>query len=682
METAHDFLTNLALVLCVAGVTTLIFQRLHQPVVFGYLLAGLIIGPHTAVPLVANEDITRTLAETGVILLMFSLGLEFRLRKLVQVGPTAGIIGLVQCVGMVWLGYAVGRLLGWTTIESIYAGCIIAISSTTIIIKAFAEQSIRARYTRLVFGILIVEDLIAIFMLTLLTAVSAGQGVTAGTIGATALGLGLFLAALIGIGILLVPRLIRAVLKLENPETTLVTTVGICFACALLALEFGYSVALGAFIGGSLVAESGHSKALEHLVQPVRDMFGAIFFVAVGMLIEPRLIAQNIGPVLLLTAAVIVGKVSFVTLGAFATGQGVKTSVQSGMSLAQIGEFSFIIAALGLSLNATRDFLYPVAVAVSALTTLTTPLLIKHSSPVASWVDRKLPRALQTYVALYGSWIDRLRLIPEAHAHQKRERRILLLALDWLLLLALVVGTAIKLDAWTARLVQLANLAPVAAHWLIVAIAALAAAPLCLGILRITRSLSHDLAAHALPEQPSGQVDLAAAPRNAFEVTIQLLMVLIIGGLTVIITQPFIPPFRSTAIFALVMVALGLALWRSASNLQGHTRAGAEIFALALSRQMTDDEDVEGAVDMAKLKTALPGLGEPVAVRIGADSKVIGRSLRQLDLRGSTGAMVLAIVRADGTEVVLPDGHEQISAGDTLFIAGAQRAVSAARTLL
>ena len=682
METAHDFLTNLALVLCVAGVTTLIFQRLHQPVVFGYLLAGLIIGPHTAVPLVANEDITLTLAETGVILLMFSLGLEFRLRKLVQVGPTAGIIGLVQCVGMVWLGYAVGRLLGWTTIESIYAGCIIAISSTTIIIKAFAEQSIRARYTRLVFGILIVEDLIAIFMLTLLTAVSAGQGVTAGTIGATALGLGLFLAALIGIGILLVPRLIRAVLKLENPETTLVTTVGICFACALLALEFGYSVALGAFIGGSLVAESGHSKALEHLVQPVRDMFGAIFFVAVGMLIEPRLIAQNIGPVLLLTAAVIVGKVGFVALGAFATGQGVKTSVQSGMSLAQIGEFSFIIAALGLSLNATRDFLYPVAVAVSALTTLTTPLLIKHSSPVASWVDRKLPRALQTYVALYGSWIDRLRLIPEAHVHQKRERRILLLALDWLLLLALVVGTAIKLDTWTARLAQLANLAPVAAHWLIVAIAALAGAPLCLGILRITRSLSHDLAAHALPEQPSGQVDLAAAPRNAFEVTIQLLMVLIIGGLTVIITQPFIPPFRSTAIFALVMVALGLALWRSASNLQGHTRAGAEIFALALSRQMTDDEDVEGAVDMAKLKTALPGLGEPVAVRIGADSKVIGRSLRQLDLRGSTGAMVLAIVRADGTEVVLPDGHEQISAGDTLFIAGAQRAVSAARTLL
>jgi CPA2 family monovalent cation:H+ antiporter-2 len=226
-----------------------------------------------------------------------------------------------------------------------------------------------------VFGILIVEDLIAIFLLTVLTAISRG-GITSGEIAATAFDLALFLIVSIGAGLLIVPRLIRLLVSLDRPETLLVTSMGICFGFALLASKFGYSVALGAFLAGTLAAESGHGKALEHLVQPVTDIFGAIFFVAVGMLINPQLILDNIGAVALLVGVVIVGKVLFVAIGAFATGQGVRTSVQSGMSLAQIGEFSFIIATLGLASGAIRDFLYPVAVAVSAITTLTTPILI------------------------------------------------------------------------------------------------------------------------------------------------------------------------------------------------------------------------------------------------------------------------------------------------------------------
>jgi CPA2 family monovalent cation:H+ antiporter-2 len=682
MAVAHEFLTNLALVLCVAGLTTLIFQRLRQPVVFGYLLAGLIIGPHTSVPLVADEEITHTLAELGVILLMFSLGLEFTLRKLIKVGPTAGVIGVFQSTAMVWLGYLAGRLLGWTSIESIYTGALVAISSTTIIMKAFAEQNVRERYTRLVFGILIVEDLIAIFLLTLLTAISSAGGITAQTITGTAINLALFLAVLISVGLLIVPRLTRAVVALNRNETTLVTSIGICFACALIAVKFGYSVALGAFIAGSLVAESGHAKVIEKLVQPVTDMFGAIFFVAVGMLIDLDLVIENLGAVALLTLVVLVGKVFFVTIGAFATGQGISNSVKSGMSLAQIGEFSFIIATLGLSLGAIGTFLYPVAVAVSALTTLITPILIRRSGSLASWVDRKLPRRLQTYVALYGSWLERLGSRPHESHRPVARRRVLLLTVDAALLIALIVGTALNFDVLTARAAVVTRFNSEATRWLVVALAAVLATPLFLGVFRITRLLSHQLAVRAFPEKPLGDVDLANAPRNTMQVTLHLLMVVAIGGLIVVITQPFVPLLRGAVLLTLVLAVLVVTLWRSATNLQGHTRAGAEIIAMALSKQMTDEKDEAVVSSVARVQSALPGLGEPVPVTIPIGAIVAGRTLREVDLRGTTGATVLTILQRGGEEVLLPNGRQKLLEGDVVFLAGANHAVKEARAIL
>src|SRR6266550_8847735 len=336
---SHAFLQNLAVVLCVAAVATVVFQRLRQPVVFGYLLAGLIVGPYLPVPLVADPQTVRALSELGVILLMFSLGLEFSIRKLVQVSQKAGAVALFECSVMVSVGYLVGQMLGFTRIESIFAGAIIGISSTTIIVKAFEEQQVKGRVTELVFGILIIEDLIAIFLLTILTTVARSGTVSPDDLAMTAGRLAMFLAALIGFGILTVPRAIRAVQRLGKPETTLVASIGLCFAAALLALSFGYSVALGAFIAGSLVAESGEGKAIETLVRPVRDLFVAIFFVSVGMLIDPRVLVEHWGAILVLTVVVIAGKVFAVTAGAFLTGNGLRSSVQAGMSLAQIGEF-------------------------------------------------------------------------------------------------------------------------------------------------------------------------------------------------------------------------------------------------------------------------------------------------------------------------------------------------------
>ena len=353
MHDAHEFLRNLALVLCVAAITTVVFKRLRQPVIFGYLLAGMIVGPHVPIPLVADEGVVETLSELGVILLLFSLGLEFSLRKLLQIGPTAGLVAVPETSGMVFIGYVVGQLFGWTTLESVFAGAIIAISSTTIIAKAFDEQRVKGKFTDIVFGVLIIEDLIGIFLIAILTAVSAGAGVSASSLAVTGARLATFLAGLIGVGLLLIPRFMRVVVRMNQPETTLVASIWICFAAAWLALSFGYSVALGAFIAGSLIAESGEEKVVEHLIRPVRDMFAAIFFVAVGILIDPAIILEHWGAVLSLSAVVIAGKVLFVSTSSFLTGNSVRTSVQAGMSLAQIGEFSFIIAAVGLSSRAS-----------------------------------------------------------------------------------------------------------------------------------------------------------------------------------------------------------------------------------------------------------------------------------------------------------------------------------------
>ena len=436
MHGAPEFLQSLAIVFCVAGLTTVVFQKLRQPVVFGYLIAGMIVGPHIPIPLVADPDTINTLSELGVILLMFFLGLEFSLRKLLRVGPTAGVVALIQSSFMIWLGYEAGRLFGWPPLESFYAGAVLAISSTTIIVSAFGEHGIKGKFTEIVFGILIVEDLIGILLIAILTAVSSGTAVSARELAVTGGRLAAFLAGLLLVGMLTVPRLVRVVVRLNRPETTLVASVGICFACALLARTFGYSVALGAFLAGALVAESGVEKRIERLVKPLCDAFAAVFFVSVGMLIDPLLIGRHWIPVVVFLFLVVAGKVVGVTFGTFLAGYGVRTSVQAGMSLAQIGEFSFIIAALGLSSGATRDFLYPVAVTVSAATTLLTPWMIRWSAPVATRIDRRLPKPLRTFAALYGAWLEKMRQRGEPeHALHGRRRRVRMMLIDLALVL-------------------------------------------------------------------------------------------------------------------------------------------------------------------------------------------------------------------------------------------------------
>jgi CPA2 family monovalent cation:H+ antiporter-2 len=682
MHGAHEFLEALATVLCVAAVTTVLFQRLRQPVVLGYILAGLIVGPHVPVPLVADPGIVATLSEVGVILLMFHLGMEFSFRKLAEVGPTAGTTAVIQCGIMVWLGYLVGQAFGWTQLESVYTGAIIAISSTTIIAKAFEEQGIRGKLRDLVVGVLIVEDLIAILLMALLTAMTAGGGFSLGAMAQAGGKLAAFLAVLLVVGLLVVPRAVRRVADMKRPETTLVASVGLCFACALLALEFGYSVALGAFIAGSLIAESGREKEIEHLVVPVRDVFAAIFFVSVGMLIDPGLIAAHWPAVAVLTAVVIAGKLLGVGVGAFLAGSGTRTSVQAGMSLAQIGEFSFIIAGLGLSLGATREFLYPVAAAVSAITTLTTPWLIRASGPAASLVDRKMPARLQTFAALYGSWLERLRAAPAQKSRGVRVRRLAaLLLLDVFCLGAVGIGVSVSVDSVATFLSARLDLAPGLVLPLVVAGTVALAAPFVVGILGLARALGRQLALAALPEAPDGKADLAAAPRRSLVVALQLAIVLVVALPLIAVTQPFLPTVAAPALLLGPLAFLGFSFWKSAKDLQGHVRAGSAALVEALSALSRPGAPAPEPHALDEVHRILPGLGEPEAIRLCGKDACVGKSLAGLDVRGVTGATVLAITR-DGRAAPGPVATEVLADGDLLAIAGSHEAVEAAKALL
>jgi CPA2 family monovalent cation:H+ antiporter-2 len=682
MQDAHEFLRALTIVLCVAAVTTVVCQRLRQPVVLGYIVAGLIVGPHVPIPLVADSAVVQTLSELGVILLMFSLGLEFSVRRLVQVGPTAGLIAVLQCSIMLWLGFVIGRLFGWTVLESLFAGAVIAISSTTIIAKAFDEQGIAGKLREIVVGILIVEDLIAIVLMAVLTALATGSGLSAGPLAKTIGRLAAFLIGLVAVGMLLVPRIVRAINTLGRRETTLVASIGLCFAIALLAREFGYSVALGAFIAGSLVAESGEGQQVGHLIEPVRDVFAAIFFVSVGMLLDPALVARHWAAVAVLTAVVVFGKIVGVSLGAFLAGTGLRTAVQAGMSLAQIGEFSFIIAALGSSLHATREFLYPVAVAVSALTTLCTPWLIRASGPVAAWVDRKLPKPLQTFAALYASWVEDLRAAPQVKGAVANIRRLLrLLVLDGAALAGIIAGTSTAMGPVVALARARAGIPEAVARPLVVVLATALATPFGVGVIRVSRRLGVTIARVALPATKGRGVDFAAAPRRALVVTLQLASVLLVGTPLVAVTQPFLPGLPAAAVLAVSVAVLGVAFWRSATNLQGHVRAGAQVVLEALAAQSRGRETPAQEATLELVHQSLPGLGVLVAVRLDSGNPVIGKTLAELHLRGLTGATVLAITR-DAGGVIIPSATELLRDGDVLALAGTREAIDAARRLL
>jgi CPA2 family monovalent cation:H+ antiporter-2 len=435
------------------------------------------------------------------------------------------------------------------------------------------------------------------------------------------------------------------------------------------------------------VAESGEGATVEHLVQPVRDIFAAIFFVAVGMLIQPSLIIEHWPAVLVLTLVVIFGTFVGVAPAVFLTGEGVRTSIKAGLSLAQIGEFSFIIAGVGLATGATRSFLYPVAVAVSAITTLLTPWLIRASGPIASLVEARLPKPLATFAALYGTWIAELRSRPRAQNVAARIRQLVWwLVVDAALLAALVIATAVYAPAVAGRVGERLGVDPDLTWFAVVATAATLAAPFAIGIARCTGALARLLAGIALP-RPEARADFADAPRSALIVALEVAIFLALGVPLVAVTQPFLPPFPAAALLLVVMLCLlAIGLWRRAASLQEHARAGAQAIVELLSQQLRSPAALAagaggGAGDLAALSRMLPGLGEPVSVVVRPGDYAVGRTLADLNLRGLSGATVLALVR-EGHGTVIPTGRETLQAGDVLAVAGTADAIHVAREVV
>lgn len=386
-------ITDLALLLIVAGITTLLCKKLKQPTVIGYILAGFLIGPVVDfVPTLADVENINLWAEIGIIFLMFALGLEFSLHKLASVGSTGVTAAAVQIIGMVIIGFVTGQLMGWSIMNSIFLGGMLSMSSTMITIKAIDDMGLKDKdFVQPTVGTLVIEDIAAIFMMVVLSTIAVSQGISGGELAATLGKMAFYLVLWLILGIYLIPSFLKKVQALMNDETLLVVSLGICFGMVWLADALGFSSALGAFIAGSILAGTVHAERIEHLVTPCKDLFGAVFFVSVGLKVVPSMLLDYLGSIILLTLIVIVGKAVLLTAGMLIAGEKLADSLYSALSQTQIGEFSFIIATLGISLGVTGDFLYPVIVAVSVATTFTTPYLTKSAGRLKEALTALLP---------------------------------------------------------------------------------------------------------------------------------------------------------------------------------------------------------------------------------------------------------------------------------------------------
>jgi CPA2 family monovalent cation:H+ antiporter-2 len=675
----HDSLIkDLALVLSVAALVLLLFRRFRLPGVLGYILAGFIIGPHLLpVPLIHNENNIHTLSQLGVIFLLFTLGLEFRLRRLREVGMAALLAGFVEIGGMFLIGNLIGRGLGWSQTESLFLGAVLAISSTTIIVKVLSELGLKKEpFTRMVYGMLIVEDLAAVLFLALLSGIASGPSLF-GSHALLILGqLVVFLAVTLVLGLMLIPGFMGWVEKFKSDEVVLITVLGLCLGFCALVNALGYSIALGAFLMGGLLAESRAIGRIKALMSPLRDLFCAVFFVSVGLMLEPSALAENPGTIFLLAAALIMGKTVLCSLGSFIAGRSLSDSLRVGMSMAQIGEFSFVIAVLGVSQGVVRESLFPIAVTVSILTTSATPWFIRWSDRSAGLILRFSPQFILSSINLYYQWTERFAERSRSNAVQQILKRITM----QLALFSSLIAGAFLIALFLSRVIPAVLAVPEKfVPWLqtvIWLVALLGAMPVILAALRKTRALGMILAELGISESLVGSryQEVRNLLANIFYLLGVALLVLY-GGL---LSSAILP---TGGLYILPIVA-GLLVFFLRDSFNKIYFQGKAALSQTFSRPPADETHSRETRKTGSItrSTRVLEKSRMILLPVPEEAPVSGMRIRETELRTRTGASILAIERPQDL-CVNPGPEEEMNPGDSVLLFGEPAQLAEARAL-
>jgi len=662
MHEEINLVQDLALIFISAGVITLIFKQLKQPLVLGYIVAGFLIGPHfTLFPTVIAEKSVTEWSEIGVIFLLFALGLEFSFKKLLNVGGSALITAVTEVITMLTVGFFVGQMLGWTILESIFLGGMLSMSSTTIIIKAFDDLKLRnQKFTTIVFGTLVVEDIVAILMMVMLSTVAVSQQFAGGEMILSLSKLLLFLVLCFLVGIYVLPTFFRKFHKAMNDETLLIIAIGLCFGLVVLASYFGFSVALGAFIMGSILAETIEGIHVEHLTKNIKDLFGAVFFVSVGMMVNPNTLVQYWLPILILTLVTIIGKAFFSSAGVLLSGQPLKTSLQSGFSLAQIGEFAFIIAALGYSLGVMREFIYPVIITISVITTFTTPYFIRLANPFYEWLNPKLPDKVKTFLDNYSTGGD---LVKNESDWKKLMKYYLTNILVYsVLLIAIILGFSQLVCPFIID--KFSNHIPDLLISLIdTLLTIIVMAPFLMGLLTASRK-KKEIADKLISEGHKGN-------RRRLEALALFRIFLATFFVTLVL---FINYNTTSWIFIFISLSIIVFLFFAHKNFKTHQKMEDRFLSnLSLREEHERQKKPLRSSINAQLSHSDIHLAK---VTVSPDSPFVGKSLKELDLRKIYNINIVKIIRGH-KEIYLPVGNSRLYPSDLLTVIGTDEHITA-----
>lgn len=655
MEENLNLVADLALILISAGIITVIFRWLKQPLILGYLVAGFLVGPHFGLfPDVTSVHTVEQWAEIGIIFLLFSLGLEFSFKKLLKVGSSALITSMTVFIGMLVVGMTVGKAMGWTTMESIFLGGMISMSSTTIIIKSFEDLGLKKKpFANIVFGTLIIEDLFAILLMVLLSTLAVSKQFSGEEMVGSLLKLIFFMVLWFTVGIFLIPIAMRKAKSFLNDETLLVLAIGLCFGMVIFANALGFSSALGAFVMGSILAETLQGEKIEKMIENIKNLFGAIFFVSVGMMVDPQIIVQYWKPVLIFTLIVTFGKPLLATLGVLISGRPLKTSISAGMSLAQIGEFAFILASLGASLGVMREFIYPVMVAVSVITTFITPYFMKLSEPFSEWLEDHIPPKVMTFLNQYSASSQRV----SNKSEWNKLLRVVIVRIVVYTILAIAINIGIYKLVYPLLLDNVRHLSELAVKWISTILTILCMFPFLYG-LAINRGKVSATFEKLWYDKRSNRGILVA---------IILFRVFLSIALCVSVFFNYFP-FSYWVLFAGV-IAFVLFILISRSDIVRFEKME-NLFLSNLNEK--DNLERKKRPITTSLKDKMPDYNINIdKIVVSPNAPFIGQSLMEIPFHQEFGVNIVKIIRGNKI-ITLPSSQERIYPSDILYAIGTE----------